>query len=294
VLGDLPEGRPGDRLALAQWLASESHPLTARVAVNRFWQLMFGVGIVRTAEDFGSQGEWPSHPELLDTLAVEFKRGGWNVRALLKEMVMSAAYQQTSEISASMLEQDPYNRLLARAPRTRLPAELVRDNAMAISGLLNPVIGGPSAFPDQPEGLWRQVSHFGHGGFFSAQAYFDSISADRYRRSMYTAWKRTAPPPAMAMFDAPTRETCTVRRMKTNTPLQALVLMNDPQFVDAAPNSHVPFATPSDSLPHACPPPKKPPCSCVDSNVSASALRRIQQLRSPLCLNMMGQKHLWI
>jgi hypothetical protein len=234
VLGDLPEGRPGDRLALAQWLASASHPLTARVAVNRFWQLVFGVGIVRTAEDFGSQGEWPSHPELLDTLAVEFKRDGWNVRALLKEMVMSETYQQMSKISASMLEQDPYNRLLARAPRTRLPAELVRDNAMAISGLLNPVVGGPSAFPNQPEGLWRQVSHFGHGGFFSAQAYFDSVSADRYRRSMYTAWKRTAPPPAMAMFDAPTRETCTVRRMKTNTPLQALVLMNDPQFVDAA------------------------------------------------------------
>lgn len=229
----LPDDQPADRLALARWLTSPDHPLTARVAVNRYWQLIFGTGLVRTAEDFGSQGEWPSHQGLLDTLAVRFREGGWDVRNLLKEMVMSDTYRQRSDLSRQVLEADPQNRLLARAPRTRLPAELVRDNALAISGQLNPQIGGPSVFPEQPDGLWRQVSHFGYGAF-TAQAYYPDAGERTRRRSMYTFWKRTAPPPSLSIFDAPTRETCTVRRLQTNTPLQALVLLNDPQYVKAA------------------------------------------------------------
>ena len=229
----LPENQPTDRLALARWLTSTENPLTARVAVNRYWQLIFGAGLVRTAEDFGSQGEWPSHQALLDTLAVRFREGGWNVHNLLKEMVMSDTYRQRSDMSPEMLAGDPQNRLLARAPRTRLPAELVRDNALAISGQLHLQIGGPSVFPEQPDGLWRQVSHFGYGTF-TAQAYYPDAGEKTRRRSMYTFWKRTAPPPSLSIFDAPTRETCTVRRLQTNTPLQALVLLNDPQYVKAA------------------------------------------------------------
>ena len=229
----LPDDAPVDRLALARWLVDESHPLTARVTVNRYWQLLFGTGLVKTAEDFGSQGEWPSHPELLDTLAVAFRDSGWDLRSLLKEIFLSETYRQQSRLTRERLELDPYNRLLARAPRQRLSAELVRDNALAISGLLKKRLGGPSVYPSQPDGLWRQVSHFGYGAF-TAQAYFPGAEEHRVRRSMYTFWKRTAPPPAMAIFDAPTRETCVVRRLVTNTPLQALVLMNDPQFFNAA------------------------------------------------------------
>ena len=229
----LPDGVPADRLALARWLTSATHPLTARVAVNRYWQMIFGAGLVRTAEDFGSQGEWPSHPQLLDDLAVSFREGGWNVQHLLKEIVLSETYRQRSDLSAAVLEADPGNRLLARAPRVRLSAELIRDNAFAISGLLNQKLGGPSVYPEQPDGLWKQVSHFGHGAF-TAQAYFPDAGERALRRSMYTFWKRTSPPPAMAIFDAPTREICTVRRLATNTPLQALVLLNDPQFLKAA------------------------------------------------------------
>jgi hypothetical protein len=229
----LPEEAPSDRLALAQWLVAESNPLTARVAVNRYWQMIFGKGLVGTPEDFGSQGEWPSHPELLDILAVRFREGGWDIRNLLKEIVMSKSYQQRSDISPAQLHADARNRLLARAPRMRLPAELVRDNALLISGLLNPRIGGPSVYPEQPEGLWRQISHFGYGAF-TAQAYFPDAGEATQRRSMYTFWKRTSPPPSLAIFDAPTRETCTVRRMGTNTPLQALVLLNDPQYLNAS------------------------------------------------------------
>lgn len=233
VFGQLPDDQPADRLALARWLTSPEHPLTARVAVNRYWQLIFGNGLVRTAEDFGSQGEWPSHQELIDSLAVRFREDGWDVRNLLKEMVMSQTYRQRSDISSLAREKDPQNRLLARAPRMRLKAELVRDNALAISGQLNPQIGGPSVYPEQPDGLWRQVSHFGYGTF-TAQAYYPDAGERTRRRSMYTFWKRTAPPPSLAIFDAPTRETCTVRRMETNTPLQALVLLNDPQYLDAS------------------------------------------------------------
>lgn len=233
IFPQLPANQPANRLALARWLTSPDNPLTARVAVNRYWQLIFGTGLVRTAEDFGSQGEWPSHQALLDTLAVRFREGGWNIRDLIKGIVMSETYRQRSDISPQLLEADPQNRLLARAPRVRLSAELVRDNALAISGQLNPQIGGPSVYPEQPEGLWRQVSHFGYGAF-TAQAYYPDAGKKTRRRSMYTFWKRTAPPPALSIFDAPTRETCTVRRMQTNTPLQALVLLNDPQYVKAA------------------------------------------------------------
>lgn len=233
IFGQLPKNQKADRLALARWLTSKDNPLTARVAVNRYWQLIFGTGLVRTAGDFGSQGEWPSHQALIDTLAVHFQQNGWNIRTLLKEMVMSKTYRQKSNISRRMLEHDPQNRLLARAPRTRLPAELVRDNALAISGNLNPHIGGPSVYPEQPDGLWRQISHFGYGAF-TAQAYYPDAGDNTTRRSMYSFWKRTSPPPSLSIFDAPTRETCTVRRLQTNTPLQALVLLNDPQFLKAA------------------------------------------------------------
>ncbi|MFT5128355.1 MAG: hypothetical protein ACI8W8_001965 [Rhodothermales bacterium] len=233
IFSQLAEDGPKNRLHLARWLVSDSNPLTARVAVNRYWQLLFGAGLVRTAEDFGSQGEWPSHPALLDSLAVRFRESGWNLRELLKGIVLSRSYRQQSQISPQLQEADPYNRLLARAPRQRLQAELVRDNAFAIAGILDTAIGGPSVYPAQPDGLWRQVSHFGYGAF-TAQAYFPDAGERARRRSMYSFWKRTAPPPGMAIFDAPTRETCTVRRLNTNTPLQALVLLNDPQYLDAA------------------------------------------------------------
>jgi hypothetical protein len=222
------------RLDLAKWLIDPKHPLTSRVIVNRYWQMIFGTGLVKTSENFGSQGEYPSHPELLDWLAADFVKHGWDVRRLLKQMVMSETYQQTSVVTAELLERDPYNRLLARAPRVRLAAEFVRDSALAASGLLNMDVGGPSVYPYQPERLWEEVSHYGYPAGFTAQKYFGSMGSANYRRSMYTAWKRTSPPPSMAIFDAPSRETCTIRRLNTNTPLQALVLQNDPQFLEAA------------------------------------------------------------
>ena len=229
-----PEGAPQNRLGLAKWLLDEKNPLTARVAVNRFWQIIFGNGIVRTSEDFGNQGEVPSHPKLLDYLAVDFRENGWNVRRLIKQIVMSATYRQSSVNNQSYAVKDPYNRLLWKAPTFRLPAEFVRDNALAIAGVLNREIGGPSVYPLQPEGLWAQVSHFGYPHPFTAQAYFESSTKGQVRRSMYTVIKRTAVNPTMATFDAPVRETCTARRLSTNTPLQSLVLMNDPQFVNAS------------------------------------------------------------
>lgn len=234
ILGDLPDAVPADRLALANWLIDPEHPLTARVTVNRYWQLLFGTGLVKTSEDFGSQGEWPSHPELLDWLAAEFVDSGWDVRALLKQMLLSRTYRQSSDVDALLLDADPYNRLYARAPRFRLSAEAVRDSELEIAGLLKHRVGGPSVYPPQPLGLWKEVSHFGYGGFFSAQHYFADRDDDVYRRSLYMFWKRTSPPPVMSTFDAPSREICTVRRSLTNTPLQALVLMNAPQFVEAS------------------------------------------------------------
>jgi hypothetical protein len=231
VLPPLPDGAPLNRLTLARWLVQPDHPLTSRVAVNRFWQMYFGIGIVKTQEDFGVQGEAPVHPELLDWLATEFVRSGWDVRAMQRLIVTSATYRQAARVTPALLEKDPENRLLARGPRFRLPAEMIRDTALAASGLLNDRIGGPSVSPYQPKGLWEEMA-FGDG--FSGQAYEQSHGPDLYRRGMYTLWKRTVPPASLASFDAPNREKCTARRALTNTPLQALVLMNDPTYVEAS------------------------------------------------------------
>jgi hypothetical protein len=205
--------------------------LTARVAVNHFWQMYFNIGIVKTSEDFGSQGDPPSNQELLDWLAVRFVESKWDVKAMQRLIVTSAAYRQASKVTPDLLEKDPENQLLARGPRFRLPAEMLRDNALFVSGLMNDKIGGPSVFPYQPKGLWEEMAF---GGDFSAQTYVQSHGADLYRRSMYTFWKRTVPYPSLNNFDAPDREKCTARRGTTNTPLQALTLMNDPTYVEAA------------------------------------------------------------
>jgi len=223
----LAAGAEVNRLGLAQWLMSEENPLTARVAVNRFWAQTFGLGLVETEEDFGTQGLRPSHPELLDWLAVEFREGGWDVKALLKLLVTSAAYRQSSSGTADSLARDPYNRLLGRGPRFRLEAEMVRDQALALSGLLSRKQGGPSVYPPQPEGLWRAA-------FNGERTWATSSGPDRYRRGLYTYWRRTTPYPSMSAFDAPSREICTVRRVSTNTPLQAFVTLNDPAFVEMA------------------------------------------------------------
>jgi len=222
---------PPNRLGLAKWILDPSNPLTARVVVNQYWQQYFGTGIVKTAEDFGSQGEPPSHPELLDWLAAEFVRSGWDIKAMQRLIVTSATYRQSSIASRELIERDPENRLLARGPRFRLPAEMVRDNALAISGLLDDKIGGPSAYPYQPKGLWEEMA-FGEG--YSGQSYSPASGSDLYRRGMYTVWKRTVPPPSLTLFDAPDREKCTARRAVTNTPLQALALLNDPTYVEAS------------------------------------------------------------
>jgi hypothetical protein len=231
MLPPLPPGEPANRLTLARWLVSGSHPLTARVTVNRYWQMYFGTGLVKTSEDFGSQGEPPSNPALLDWLATEFVRTDWNVKGMQKLLVMSQAYRQSSKVTPELLERDPENRLLARGPRFRLPAETVRDNALAVSGLLKERTGGPSVFPYQPAGLWEDTAF---GDVYSAQSYSPSHGDDLYRRSMYTFWKRTSGPPDLITFDAPDREKCTGRRGLTNTPLQALVLLNDPTYVESA------------------------------------------------------------
>ncbi|MDB5351487.1 MAG: Planctomycete cytochrome [Planctomycetota bacterium] len=227
-LPPLPEGAPRNRLGLARWIVDPAHPLTARVAMNRLWQMDFGTGLVKTAEDFGAMGEPPSHPELLDYLATEFVRTGWNVKAMQRLILTSATYRQSSRVARELLDRDPENRLLARGARSRLPAETVRDNALAISGLLKDQIGGPSVKPYQPEGLWEDVS------VERRAKYVPDRGDGLYRRSMYTFWKRTCPPPAMTSFDATNREVCVIRRGRTNTPLQALILMNDPTYLEAA------------------------------------------------------------
>ena len=231
----LPKNQPTNRLSLARWLVATNQPLTARVTVNRYWGMLFGTGLVKTANDFGSQGDRPSHPELLDWLACEFmegatsataepKRHEWDVKHLLRLLVTSATYRQSAVVSKDKLERDPYNRLLTRGPRVRLDAEIVRDNALAISGLLNAKIGGPSVKPYQPPGIWDGTDH----------KYEQSHGADLYRRGMYVFWKRAAHYPSFQTFDAPSRETCTLQRPRTSTPLQSLVVMNDPVYVEAA------------------------------------------------------------
>ncbi len=262
ALPPMPVAYPNNRLGLAKWLVSREHPLTARVTVNRFWQMLFGAGLVKTADDFGSQGEPPSHPELLDWLAVEFMSGragegesgrgggsrigrlggkrnpqsairnpqsrGWDVKALLKTIVMSATYRQSSRLTPQSLMRDPENRLLARGARVRLPAELIRDQALLVSGLLVEKLGGPSVKPYQPDGLYKDMT------FSNMTAYDQDSGEGLWRRSLYTFWKRTVMPPAMSVFDASSREYCTVRETRTNTPLQALNLMNDVAYVEAA------------------------------------------------------------
>src|SRR5439155_2721542 len=219
-----------NRLDLAAGLVSREHPLTARVTVNRYWAMLFGVGLVKTINDFGSQGAWPSHPELLDWLACQFRDGGqtasssvepWDVKALVRLIVTSATYRQSAAVTSEKLESDPYNRLLSRGPRLQLEAEFIRDNALAVSGLLNPKIGGPSVEPYQPPGICDGTDAN------DEQDHGDAI----YRRGMYVFWRRSAHYPSFATFDAPNREVCTFLRQRTQTPLQSLVLMNDPAFV---------------------------------------------------------------
>ena len=226
-----PAGAPHNRLGLARWLTQPDHPLTARVVANRFWAQLFGTGIVKTLEDFGYQSEWPSHPELLDTLARDFIDGGWNTKALLKTIVLSATYRQSSATTPALTARDPENRLFARGPRVRLPAELIRDQALAVSGLLTPQIGGPSVYPYQPEKLYEGIVV---DAPYPSTKWGVSTGADLHRRSLYTFWKRTIPHPAMTTFDAPDREFCSVRRARTNTPLQALALWNEPGYLEAA------------------------------------------------------------
>ncbi|MFN3652101.1 MAG: PSD1 and planctomycete cytochrome C domain-containing protein [Armatimonadota bacterium] len=230
VLGELPKSAPQNRLALAQWLVDPKNPLPARVTVNRFWQMLFGTGLVKSSDDFGVRGEQPSHPELLDWLADEFVRSGWDVKHVLRLMVTSATYQQSSRVTKELRAKDPENRLLARGSRFRLPAELIRDNALAISGLLERKVGGPSVKPYQPGDLWRELS----AGDQEAKSYVQDHGPDLYRRGLYTVWKRSVLYPSFAVFDAPKREVCTARRPITNTPLQAFAAMNDTTYVEAA------------------------------------------------------------
>ncbi len=227
VLHDAPQDLPGNRLGLARWLVSPDNPLVGRVTVNRWWSRFFGDGLLRSEEDFGTQSEPPSHPKLLDWLAVEFVERGWSPKHIHKLIVMSATYQQSSRVDADLLERDPENRLLARGPRIRLSAETVRDNALAISGLLEHRVGGPPIYPPQPERIWRHVGR-------NAPKYVIENDADRFRRGVYVVWRRSAPYPSFVNFDAPDRAACTVQRPRTNTPLQALTLMNDPAYVEMA------------------------------------------------------------
>lgn len=228
-LPPIPKGVPNNRLGFAAWVASPENPLTARVAVNRLWERLFGTGIVATSEDFGTRAEFPSHPELLDWLATEFVRLKWDNKALIKEVVMSATYRQSSVVTPEILGVDPSNRLLARGPRFRLQAEMIRDQALEASGLLVNRVGGPSVRPYQPKGIWDETNFYGN-----LRNYMPDNGPGLYRRSMYTIWKRTAAPPNMLLFDAPTRETCRIRRARTDTPLQALTLMNDETFLEAS------------------------------------------------------------
>jgi hypothetical protein len=230
ILGSLPADQPRNRLGLANWLVSPDHPLLARVTVNRFWQQCFGIGIVKTSEDFGIMGERPVNQPLLDWLAVEFRESGWDVKHMLKLMVMSSAYRQSSDETPQLVEADPENRLVSRGPRYRLDAEVIRDQALAVANLLVFKVGGPSVKPYQPPGIWEAVAM----PESNTKMYKQDSGEALYRRSLYTFWKRSAPPPSLETFNAPSRETCVVRRERTDTPLQALATMNDPQYVEAA------------------------------------------------------------
>jgi hypothetical protein len=226
ILNSLPDDQMPNRLGLANWLVSDDNPLSARVTVNRYWEQLFGRGIVETSEDFGTQGTPPTNPLLLDWLATEFIRDGWSMKKVLRVMVTSATYRQSSNATPELEEKDPYNLLLARGPRFRMPAEMVRDVALEAGGLLSPKIGGPSVFPYQPEGIWDMP--------YNDDKWVVSKGEDQYRRSLYTFIRRSSPYPSWTTFDAPTREFCTVRRVRTNTPLQALTTLNDPAFFAAA------------------------------------------------------------
>lgn len=227
IFPPLPENMKPDRLALARWMVSPDHPLTARVAVNRLWEQLFGTGLVETLEDFGSVGQAPSHPELLDWLAIRYRDElKWDTKGMLRELVLSATYRQNNRIAPGAAERDPRNRLLARGPRVRLTSEMVRDQALAAAGILSPKMFGPPVMPPQPDGVWRTV--------YSGAQWKPSAGEDARRRAIYTYWKRTSPYPSFLSFDAPTRDVCTVRRLATNTPLQALVTLNDPVYVEAA------------------------------------------------------------
>jgi hypothetical protein len=230
ILPEFPEEYPKNRLGLARWIFSKDNPLTARVTVNRYWQMLFGRGLVTTPQDFGVQGALPTHPQLLDWLAISFHENGWDVKKLLKTMVMSHTYRQTSELSPKVREKDPTNKYLARSSSYRLPAEMIRDNALVASGLLVRQVGGESVKPYQPGDLWIEKNSFSHKLLKYKESQGDSL----YRRGLYTFIRRTAPHPAMTAFDVPSREVCIVKRENTNTPLQALVLMNDTQFVEAS------------------------------------------------------------
>lgn len=228
-LPNMPTGVPNNRLGFAKWIVSAENPLTARVTANRLWERFFGNGIVSTVEDFGTRAEYPSHPELLDWLGTELVRLKWDLKAFIKEIVMSAAYRQSSAISAEKLEKDPLNRLISRGPRFRLPGEVIRDQALFVSGLLTEKLGGPSVYPYMPEAVWDETNFYGN-----LRNYKRASDSNLYRRSLYTIWKRTAAPPNMLLFDVPAREACRVRRARTDTPLQALTLMNDETFVEAS------------------------------------------------------------
>lgn len=226
---DFPADYPQNRLGLAQWLFHEDHPLTSRVAVNRLWHMFFGQGIVKTPEDFGSQGALPSHPDLLDWMAIAFRESGWDTKAMIKDIALSSTYRQRSQITPDLYQRDPGNELLARGPAQRFTAEMMRDNALQISGLLNPAVGGPWVKPYQPPGVWKELANQ-----IGENKYRPSEGPDLYRRSVYSYWKRTIPPPFMLTFDAAERTVCVVKRQTTSTPLQALVLLNDPQLIEAS------------------------------------------------------------
>ena len=270
VLNPLPEDAPRNRLGLAQWIASKENPLTARVAGNRWWAEIFGQGLVGTPEDFGTQGDRPTHPQLLDWLAVELMEQGWSMKHIHRLMVTSATYRQASRITPRLLERDPTNRLYARGPRFRLPAETIRDNALAISGLLSTKLGGPPVYPPQPAGIWRVTG-------LVDNTYRTSEGEDRFRRGVYTIWRRSAPPPGLQAFDAPDRASCVVQRPRTNTPLQALTLMNSPDFVEMTQAlslrlaTHSPTSPLADRLTFAF-------RLCVSRHPTAVELQRLEQI----------------